>query len=90
MSNATAPTPGRLAYSVAAASKVLGVGVDTAARLVLSGELGSVSAGRRRIVPANAIHAYLHGLDWRDQAVRMELARAAAGGATAGEKEPKR
>lgn len=80
-----APTPRRLAYSVAEASEVLRVGVDTAARLVLSGKLGSVSAGRRRIVPAGAIYAYLHELDWNDQSVRLELARAAAAGAAPGE-----
>lgn len=85
-----APTPGRLAYSVAAAAEIIGVGVDTAIRLTLSGELGTVSAGRRKIVPAAAIYAYLHGLDWSDQAVRLELARAAAAGAAPGEKAVQR
>jgi len=52
--------PGRLAFSVAEAAEQLGLGERTLWRLIETGELGPVvKVGRRTIVPATSITAFL-------------------------------
>jgi len=49
------PGEQRLAYSIAEAGMLLGLGQATTERLVASGSLPSIKVGRRRLVPAGAL-----------------------------------
>jgi len=53
----------RLAYSVAEAADVLGVGRTLAYDLIRRGELRSVKIGARRVVRHDALVAYLDSLE---------------------------
>jgi excisionase family DNA binding protein len=49
-----------LIYSVEEAARVLRVSRDTTYELLRSGQLRSMKVGRRRLIPAIAIHEYIH------------------------------
>lgn len=49
----------RLAYSVAEAAKVSGLGRTTLYSLIASGELPSKKIGKRRIIPADGLRQLL-------------------------------
>lgn len=48
-----------LIYSVEEAARVLRVSRDTTYELLRSGQLRSMKVGRRRLIPAIAIHEYI-------------------------------
>ncbi|PYE51989.1 helix-turn-helix domain-containing protein [Deinococcus yavapaiensis] len=50
---------GKLSYSILEAAEVLGVSRNSAYRLVGTGALRAVRVGRRYLVPADALRAYL-------------------------------
>ncbi|MGH3499773.1 MAG: excisionase family DNA-binding protein [Nocardioidaceae bacterium] len=52
----------RLGYSIEEAAEQLGFGRSTMCELLASGEIESVKVGRRRIVPRDALVAYLDRL----------------------------
>jgi len=55
------PSDRRLSYSINEAAALLGVSRSTINRLIDRGDLRSVSALGRRLVPANAIEQFLGG-----------------------------
>jgi len=52
---------GRMAYSVEEVRRALGIGRSTIYDLLAMGRLRSVKAGRRTLIPAAALEAYLAG-----------------------------
>ncbi len=52
----------RIGYRPERAAEALGVGRSTMFELLASGEIESVKVGRARIVPAEALHAYMRRL----------------------------
>ena len=50
-----------LAYSIEQAADALGLSRAALCRLLANGTLRSVKIGRRRIVPASALHALVEG-----------------------------
>ncbi|MFE7407157.1 helix-turn-helix domain-containing protein [Isoptericola sp. NPDC057559] len=48
-----------LIYSVEEAAQVLRISRDTTYELLRSGQLRSIKVGRRRLIPAVAIHEYI-------------------------------
>jgi excisionase family DNA binding protein len=52
---------GRLAYSVEEVRRALGIGRSTIHDLMAMGRIRSVKAGRRTLIPAAAVEAYLAG-----------------------------
>ena len=58
---AQATESGAAAYSVTDAAKRLGIGRSLAWELIRCGELESLTVGKRRLVPADAIEAFLAG-----------------------------
>lgn len=55
----TPPGGSGLAVSLAEAARLLGVSERTVRRLAASGDLGTVTVGRRRLVPMAAIRTFL-------------------------------
>ena len=51
--------PERLAFPVAEAAVLLGIGKTKTRELIASGQLGSIRAGRRLLVPRSEIEAYI-------------------------------
>jgi excisionase family DNA binding protein len=51
--------PERLAFPVAETALLLGIGKTKTRELIASGELGSIRAGRRLLVPRREIEAYI-------------------------------
>jgi excisionase family DNA binding protein len=51
--------PERLAFPVAETAQLLGIGKTKTRELINSGELGSIRAGRRLLVPRSEIQAYI-------------------------------
>ena len=51
--------PERLAFPVAETALLLGIGKTKTRELIASGELGSIRAGRRLLVPRSEIEAYI-------------------------------
>lgn len=49
----------KVGYSIEEAAQSLGVGRTTVYELMNSGDLESVKVGRRRIIPADAVGAFL-------------------------------
>ena len=49
----------RAAYSVEEAAAALGIGRTYVFQLIKEGNLQTVKAGRRRLVPAKEVHAFL-------------------------------
>jgi len=50
----------KLAYSIDEATEVISLSRDLINDLIRTGQLRSVKVGRRRIIPADAIHDFLH------------------------------
>lgn len=59
MTDATIEKLERLAYGPEEAAKALGVGRTHIFDLMRRGAIVSVKSGRRRLIPASALHAYL-------------------------------
>ncbi len=53
---------GPLLYDIAGASQVLAVGRSKLYELLKTGQLESVTIGRRRLIPADALADYVEGL----------------------------
>ncbi|MER8845787.1 helix-turn-helix domain-containing protein [Mesorhizobium australicum] len=51
--------PGKLAYSVPGAAEALSLSVDYVWKLVAMGELPSVKIGKRRLIEADKLRAFL-------------------------------
>jgi excisionase family DNA binding protein len=61
---ADGPTSGRLLYSIPdAAQKLGGITERKLWSMVADGEIKSVKLGRRRMITAAALEAYVHGLE---------------------------
>lgn len=58
---AQATESGAAAFSVADAAKRLGIGRSLTWELIRTGDLDSLTVGKRRLVPADAIEAFLAG-----------------------------
>ena len=54
-------TAAKLAYSQKEAAQALGVGLSTVRGMVADGTLSSVRAGRRVLIPAQALAQFLKG-----------------------------
>jgi excisionase family DNA binding protein len=52
---------GRVAYSVEEVRRALGIGRNTIYDMIAMGRIRSVKAGRRTLIPATALEAYLAG-----------------------------
>lgn len=59
MTDATIAKLARLAYGPEEAAEALGVGRTHIFDLMRRGEIASIKSGRRRLIPASALHAYL-------------------------------
>ena len=66
-----------LAVSIPEAAKLAGIGVNAMYDRVASGEIGSVSIGRRRIIPVKAIEDWLEREAARSQQRSAKRARPA-------------
>ncbi|TPL16765.1 helix-turn-helix domain-containing protein [Mesorhizobium sp. B2-4-10] len=53
------PEPEKIAYSVPGAAKALSLSVDYVWKLVALGELPSVKIGKRRLIEADKLRAFL-------------------------------
>jgi excisionase family DNA binding protein len=51
--------PARLAYSLPQTAEALGVSISTIERAVRAGDLPSFTLGRRRLIPADALAAWV-------------------------------
>lgn len=51
--------PARLSYSVAESARALGVSISTIERAVREGSLPSFTLGRRRLIPADGLAAWV-------------------------------
>ena len=56
-----APRAERLAYSIETAADASGLSRATLCRLIADGTLRSTKVGRRRLIPATALHALVEG-----------------------------
>ena len=61
MPESPAPTVERLAYSLAEAELALNIGHTKMCELVTAGVIRTVRAGRRRLIPASALKAFVDG-----------------------------
>jgi excisionase family DNA binding protein len=57
---------GRLAYSPDEAAELLGISTELVHDLLRTGQLGSVKAGRRRLIAKHHLEAFLAGEPWRN------------------------
>jgi len=55
----TSPMSERIAFSPQDTARMLGVGLTTIWKMLASGQLVSLSVGRRRLIPADSIHALM-------------------------------
>jgi excisionase family DNA binding protein len=59
LATAAAPSGHPLIYSTEEARAILKIGRSTMIRLVLSGELRSITIGRRRLISVQALEAFI-------------------------------
>lgn len=59
---ASQPDQRPVLHSVPEAARVLGIGRSLFYQLLAAGEIASVSIGRRRLIPADALTAYVERL----------------------------